>query len=109
VQIFYWETVMMKLGFTLSSEECGPRDLLPLKVELALPSELKAAANLVTEEHIEESVVCGTDLQAHLKEIESYARAGFDHIYVHQVGPQQEECIRFYEREILPSLKKIAA
>ncbi len=100
---------MMKLGFTLSSEECGPRDLLPLKVELALPSELKAAANLVTEEHIEESVVCGTDLQAHLKEIESYARAGFDHIYVHQVGPQQEECIRFYEREILPSLKKIAA
>ena len=81
----------------------------PLKVELALPSHLKSVANLLTEEHIEKSIVCGPDPQTHLEEIENYARAGFDHIYVHQVGPQQEECIRFYEREILPALNKIAA
>ena len=39
---------------------------------------------------------------AHLEAIESFADAGFDHVYVHQVGPNQEGFFDFYEREILP-------
>jgi hypothetical protein len=34
---------------------------------------------------------------------------GFGPVYVHQVGPDQEGCIRFYEREILPHLTSKAA
>ena len=34
--------------------------------------------------------------------IQEYVDAGFDHVYVHQVGPDQEGFFRFYEREILP-------
>jgi hypothetical protein len=29
---------------------------------------------------------------------------GYDHIYVHQIGPKQEEFFQFYERNILPEL-----
>ena len=28
--------------------------------------------------------------------------AGFSHIYVHQIGPDQDGFFDFYEREILP-------
>jgi hypothetical protein len=71
--------------------------------------QLKAAAELVKEDDIAKKIVCGPDPQAHLDEIRKYAQAGFDHVYVHQVGPEQEECIRFYEREIFPAMAKIAA
>ena len=42
--------------------------------------------------------------ERHRKAIEEYEEAGFDHVYVHQIGPDQEGFIRFYEREILPAL-----
>ncbi|MCA1691669.1 MAG: TIGR03557 family F420-dependent LLM class oxidoreductase [Actinobacteria bacterium] len=29
--------------------------------------------------------------------------AGYDHVYVHQVGPDQEGFFRFYEREVMPN------
>ena len=31
-------------------------------------------------------------------------KAGFDHVYVHQIGPDQDTFFRFYESEILPKI-----
>ena len=31
--------------------------------------------------------------------------AGYDHIYVHQVGPDQEGFFHFYEQAVLPQLR----
>jgi len=81
----------------------------PVKMELALPSQQKAAATLVKEDDIAKDVVCGPDPEKHVAEIRKYADAGFDHVYIHQVGPEQEECIRFYQREVMPALKRLAA
>ncbi|HLH29678.1 MAG TPA: TIGR03557 family F420-dependent LLM class oxidoreductase [Terriglobia bacterium] len=80
-----------------------------VKMELALPSQIESAAKLVREEDIVKDIVCGPDPQAHLKEIKKYTDAGFDHVYIHQVGPQQEECIEFYRKEIFPALGRKAA
>jgi coenzyme F420-dependent glucose-6-phosphate dehydrogenase len=80
-----------------------------VKVELALPSQLEAAAGLVQEDDVAKDVICGPDPQKHIAEIEKFAKAGFDHVYIHQVGPEQEECIRFYQREIFPAAGNIAA
>ena len=44
-------------------------------------------------------VVCGPDADAHLEGIRRFADAGFDHVYVHQVGPDQEGFTDFYARE----------
>jgi G6PDH family F420-dependent oxidoreductase len=72
--------------------------------ELPLPLHYQQLAELVTEEQIAEKVVCGPDPERHLEKIREYADAGYSHVYIHQVGPDQAGMIRFYEREILPKL-----
>ena len=73
-----------------------------LSQELPTPAHFEQAAKLVTEEMVAEEVVCGPDPERHIAKIQAYIDAGYDHIYVHQVGPDQEGFFRFYEREILP-------
>lgn len=73
-------------------------------LELPLPAHFEEAAELVDEDDIAASVVCGPDPEAHVKAIEEYADAGYDHVYVHQVGPDQEGFFDFYSREVLPQL-----
>ena len=70
--------------------------------ELPLPLHFEQLAELVTEAGIAREVVCGPDPERHLAKIREYVDAGFSHVYIHQVGPDQEGFIRFYEREILP-------
>ena len=36
-----------------------------------------------------------------LKEIRSFAEAGFTHVYVHQIGPDQKGFLDFARRELL--------
>jgi coenzyme F420-dependent glucose-6-phosphate dehydrogenase len=47
-------------------------------------------------------VTCGPDPERHIEAIDAFVDAGYDHVYVHQVGPDQEGFIRFAERELLP-------
>ncbi len=70
--------------------------------ELPLPSHFEAAAEMVTEDDVAEAVVCGPDPEAHVAQLDAYRDAGYTHVYVHQVGPDQEGFFRFYESEILP-------
>lgn len=76
-----------------------------LKSELPLPSHFQEASSLVDEETVATEVVCGPDPQRHVAKIQEYLAAGFDHVYVHQVGPDQEGFFRFYEREVLPKFR----
>jgi coenzyme F420-dependent glucose-6-phosphate dehydrogenase len=73
-----------------------------LSQELALPRHFEHAAQMVTEDDVAETVVCGPDAGAYLEQIEAYADAGFDHVYLHQVGPDQEGFFRFAQEELLP-------
>jgi G6PDH family F420-dependent oxidoreductase len=76
-----------------------------LSAELPLPRHFEQAAKLVTEEAIAQEVVCGPDPERHIEKLREYEQAGFDHVYVHTIGPDQEGSIRFYEREVLPQLR----
>lgn len=78
----------------------------PLSQELALPSHFEAAASTVTEDNIADSIICGPDPDEHLEGIEAFAEAGFDHVYVHQIGPDQEGFIEFYAREVVPEARE---
>ena len=79
------------------------------KNELPRPAYLEQAAKTVTPDMIKKEIVCGPDPQRHLQGIAKFVKAGFDHVYVHQVGPDQEGFMRFYEREILPNAAQVAA
>jgi hypothetical protein len=73
--------------------------------ELPLPAHFEAAAELVDEDTIAESMVCGPDPKDHLEALQEYADAGYEHVCVHQVGPDQEGFMQFYKREIFPRLR----
>ena len=75
--------------------------------ELPLPTHFEEATTMVDEAAIAESVVCGPDPERHLRAIEEFAEAGFDHVYVHQVGPDQEGFFDFYAAEILPEASRL--
>jgi G6PDH family F420-dependent oxidoreductase len=74
----------------------------PLTQELALPAHFEAAAELVTPEKVAETVICGPDRDRYLDRIRDYEQTGYDHVYFHQVGLDQEGFLRFCERELLP-------
>jgi G6PDH family F420-dependent oxidoreductase len=70
--------------------------------ELALPLYYEQGLELVTNEKVAESVVCGPDVEKIHQQIKSYVDAGFTHVYLHQVGRDQAGFIDMAKREILP-------
>jgi G6PDH family F420-dependent oxidoreductase len=74
----------------------------PLLSELTVPEYFEAAAQSVTEDQVAETIVCGPDPQHHIAKIRATAKAGADHVFVHQVGKDQEGFFAFYERQVLP-------
>jgi G6PDH family F420-dependent oxidoreductase len=76
-----------------------------LAQELATPTLFDQASQLVTEQMVAQKVTCGNDVDEHVATIREYVDAGFDEIYISQMGPDQEGMIRFYEQEVLPRLR----
>jgi G6PDH family F420-dependent oxidoreductase len=74
-----------------------------LNQELPLPRHFEQVAETVDEDDLK-SVACGPDPQRHLEEIGKYVDAGYTHIWIHQVGPDQEGFFEFYKDQILPKL-----
>jgi G6PDH family F420-dependent oxidoreductase len=79
-----------------------------LNQELATPGEFEAAVATVRPEDVK-ALPAGPDPERHLEGIRAFVEAGFDHVFVHQVGPDQEGFFRFYEREILPQFQSAPA
>ena len=55
-----------------------------------------------------ERIACGPDIERHVEAIQEYVDAGFDHVYVHQVGPDQAGFIEAYAQDVLPRFEKAA-
>ncbi|MDQ4081459.1 MAG: TIGR03557 family F420-dependent LLM class oxidoreductase, partial [Actinomycetota bacterium] len=73
-----------------------------LSQELPNPEHFEQAAQMVTLDDVAESVPCGPDPERIVEAVNEYAEAGYDHVYVHQIGRDQEGFLRFAERELLP-------
>lgn len=73
--------------------------------ELKTTELFEAASKSVRLEDLEK-LPCGPDPEPYLEAIREYEQAGYDHVYLHQIGPQQEEMIRFCEKEILPAFAR---
>lgn len=73
-----------------------------LNWEVKTPGLFEHAVKHVREEDVAESITCGPDPRRHAEAIQAYLDAGYDHVYVHQVGPDQEGFFRFYQERVLP-------
>jgi DNA-binding IclR family transcriptional regulator len=73
---------------------------------LPTPRHFEQACEMVEESDVRESSNPTTpDADEHIDSIQQAVDAGFDHVYVHQVGPNQTEFLEFYEEEVLPSFR----
>jgi G6PDH family F420-dependent oxidoreductase len=69
---------------------------------LPTPEHFEQATELVTEAMTRDSVVAGDDPADHLEQVRSYAEAGYDELYVANMGPHFREMIDFYGEKVLP-------
>jgi G6PDH family F420-dependent oxidoreductase len=84
-----------------------PNDALPgeLAQILPTPQHFEQATELVTEEMIAEQTPCGPDIGRHVQALAEYADAGFDEVYVQQIGPEQDAFFEAYAEHVLPRLR----
>jgi G6PDH family F420-dependent oxidoreductase len=76
-----------------------------LTVELPMPRHFEQAAKMVSEDDVAESVACGPDPEPVIEQVNAFTNAGYDHVYLHQIGPDQEGFMRFAREELLPKLR----
>jgi coenzyme F420-dependent glucose-6-phosphate dehydrogenase len=77
-----------------------------LPAELPLPRHFEQAAQQVREDDVRDKVVAGADVARYLDSFRRYAAAGIDHVFLHQIGRDQESFLRFAQSELLPALRK---
>lgn len=84
-----------------------PTELLPgeLAQLLPTPAHFEQASELVTPEMIGDAVTCGDDVEQHVGTVRAYVDAGFDEVYVGQIGSDNEAFFERYGREVLPALR----
>jgi G6PDH family F420-dependent oxidoreductase len=70
---------------------------------LPLPRHFEQIADLIGVDQI--SAPCGPDPAAHVAGIRAYEEAGFDEVYVGQVGRDQDGFFDFYASTVLPRLR----
>jgi coenzyme F420-dependent glucose-6-phosphate dehydrogenase len=63
--------------------------------------------SVLTEEQAVGSTPCGSDVDAVLASVREYVAAGFDHVYFHQVGDDQDRFFRFWADELRDALDEL--
>ena len=71
---------------------------------LPSPQHFEQASSIVTRASTADSVVAGNDAAQHRDAFAPFADAGFDEVYVANMGPHYREMIEFYGEHVLPSL-----
>jgi G6PDH family F420-dependent oxidoreductase len=72
--------------------------------ELPTPSHYEAAVKLISEDDAAKIILPSNDPEEHVARIQAGLDAGYEHIHIYQVGPDQAGFFRFYEREVMPRL-----
>jgi hypothetical protein len=67
------------------------------------------AASVVTVESMAKEFPCGPEVAPIVESVQKYIDAGFDRIYLGQIGPDQAGFFSFFERELAPALAEIGA
>jgi G6PDH family F420-dependent oxidoreductase len=83
-----------------------PTHGIPGQLAQDLPTwtHFEQAAELVTEDVATRSIPCGPDPEPVIESVQQYVAAGFDHVYFHQIGPDQAGFHRFWTTELAPAL-----
>ena len=59
----------------------------------------------VTESDAVEDMPCGPDPRPVIEAVETFVDAGYDHLYFHQIGADQDGFLRFWSEQLEPVLR----
>lgn len=84
---------------------------LPGQLNQDLPTiaHFEQAVELVTHEQVAADMPCGPNPEPILEAAQKAIEAGVDHLYFHQVGPDQEGFIEFWKAELAKPLAELEA
>ena len=89
---------------------------LPGELAQVLPSprHFEQASALVTEQMTRDAIACGPDIDQHVRAFQPFADAGFDEVYIAQIGGAEAETssqlfFEAYADKVLPRLRSTAA
>jgi G6PDH family F420-dependent oxidoreductase len=71
------------------------------------PAHFDQLKPLVTEDVAVESIPCGNDVQDYVDAVKEYVDAGFDEVFISQIGEDQEGFFRFWETELKDALASL--
>jgi coenzyme F420-dependent glucose-6-phosphate dehydrogenase len=72
--------------------------------ELPLPSDFEQLVEDRNPDELEGKLVLGNDPDEYLEELQEYGEAGYTHVYIHQIGPDQDGFLQFLKSELLARL-----
>jgi coenzyme F420-dependent glucose-6-phosphate dehydrogenase len=73
-----------------------------LLTELARPRDFSTASDGLRRDTVHRGVLCAVDAETIVAEIDRRAGAGFDRVYLHQIGPDQQRLMELCRAELLP-------
>ncbi len=89
-------------AFAQWGQNCLPN---PVMTDLSHPSQIKAASQHVAPQDLDDAVRISSDLGQHVEWLQRELARGFDRLYLHEVGPEQERFVETFGREVLPRLR----
>lgn len=76
----------------------------PMNADLKGPREFMAASKFIRLEDYGDEMPLGPDAGRVISGIREFEEVGYDHVLVHQIGPDQDGFLRFFQEEVLPEL-----
>ena len=77
-----------------------------LAQELRRPADFEAACEAVTLQASTKHLPAGPDPEPYVRAVRACADAGFDHVGLHQIGPDQDGFLAFWDKELRPALER---
>ncbi len=76
------------------------------KADIRSPHDFAAMAKLVREEDFRGRLLISEDPDEHRAYVQRFIDLGFDRVYLHNVGRDQERWIRVFGEQVLPKLHR---
>lgn len=80
-----------------------------LSQDLPTFTHFEQAAAMVTEDDATASTPCGDDVGAVVDSVQQYLDAGYDHVYLHQIGPDQDAFFAAWAGELGDAVRDVVA
>jgi G6PDH family F420-dependent oxidoreductase len=80
-----------------------------LSQELRTPALFTQATTNISVDSVAEATPCGPDPAPMIEAVKEFVDAGFDRVYINQIGPDQDGFFDFFTSELAPGLAGLAA